>query len=80
MLEREARQKWCPFVRLPYGLENKAGAPLTAVNRIIGGGGHDIPDETHCVASACMAWRPDSVEMTRVDGSSRGHCGLVASL
>lgn len=47
MTEDEAKTKWCPFVRLH--IEGRAPSFTVAPNREQRG--------THCIASACMAWR-----------------------
>jgi hypothetical protein len=78
MTEEEAKQRWCPFVR------------LTADQ----GGWHtnrdpsmpNSPSDTlayRCLASACMAWRVKS-ETRRTSGGypypvTVGYCGLAGS-
>ena len=48
MTEDEAKTKWCPFIQV------SRSDGLTSTNR--DGLGRE-PDEAHCMASECMAWR-----------------------
>jgi hypothetical protein len=69
MSEDEAKQRWCPFVRL-VGLHNRGevfNGPITA-----------------CIGSACMAWRPERETLTKLGGEEwsrpkdgHGFCGLA---
>ena len=79
MTEDEARQKWCPFVRVMYSYgEGDPGAVAASVNRE----GGVIPHDCRCIASDCMAWRYDP-QATAFDaeltGKERphGYCGLA---
>lgn len=65
MLESEAAQRWCPFVRT--GLT--AGM---SVNRHVADGKGNIDgvwQETRCITDDCMAWRWSA--------HSHGYCGLA---
>ncbi len=91
MTEDEAKTKWCPFVRAILATKGDNGlmdpAPISTFNRI----GHENTDRiepcsvTHCIASACMAWRWDRGYRTYLDSENNdvsestinGHCGLA---
>ena len=80
MTEDEAKQRWCPFVRM---------SPRSAIDNR--GSNHPNPGNVNCIGSACMAWRatdneikanPESpVEHGRArdasDYVSAGYCGLA---
>jgi hypothetical protein len=70
MTEEEARQKWCPHVRV-------ASADDATVNR----GGAGPHEAICCIASACMAWRWDvhssAVTLVTTVSDKHGHCGLA---
>jgi hypothetical protein len=84
--EDEAREKWCPFVRM-----TQAERMAPAVNRVEGphapkGKGYGQTG-CQCIASECMAWRwgPDEHTVQR-DGrmhitygkdTGKGECGLA---
>jgi hypothetical protein len=53
LTETEAKTKWCPFVRLRGKYDDAA---TSSFNRCLPFG-NDLTPETHCWASACMAWR-----------------------
>lgn len=76
MTEDQARNRWCPFVRITLETEhwkamNNREQPLT---------GNGI--RTNCIASNCMAWQ---WERTLVGGNDKdgfeyengGYCGLA---
>ena len=65
--ETQAREHWCPFVRVPY----YAGGGAMAINRA-GDLLADPSQQYRCIASQCMAWRWDT--------SDQGHCGLAGGL
>ncbi len=74
--EDEARTKWCRHVRAPL-FDNRAaqqpgeeGNPIpgTVCNAI-------ISDRPHCIASDCMAWR---WQMINLDKTDLGFCGADA--
>ena len=67
MTEDEARQNWCPFVRL--GIHHDK----TWDNR-----GNDYHHQ-QCIASDCMAWRWDEfINITpEADVIREGYCGLA---
>ena len=70
----EAREKWCPFVRVSTIRLDRGGASTAlAVNRTPyeSSGVHPL---TRCIASDCMAWRWDG---TAYDPHSHGYCGLA---
>jgi len=60
--EKEAKTKWCPFVRTSYSLEEDGKALAAAINRTPDGG-------VSCIASECMAWRKST--------PISGYCGLA---
>lgn len=60
--EDEAKQKWCPWVRMGDGAHNRWSTEADNLG-LVG---------CSCVASACMAWRPvPSV------GKGHGYCGAA---
>ena len=76
LTEDEARAKWCPFARLPHGLNRVGSASLDD--------GPLISAAVCCIASVCMAWRwnepwraqhPDETEL-----DNRGFCGLAGRI
>ena len=77
--EDEARQKWCPFARVPP--YEGSGSPANRWNEV----SVKHPDSSYkvqcaCIASECMAWRV--VEMVYTDppnerASDKGYCGLA---
>ena len=79
MTEDEAKQKWCPFVRV---IEDVG----SSYNRVIYAKGDERKDlltenACKCVASDCMMWRWGKTETT-MDGvqyhpAGSGHCGLA---
>lgn len=87
--EREAAERWCPFVRA-------GDSGLPGHNRWTSGIPSSTPLYTHCIASACMAWRwgpPEPVPVSRTPfmapgvsagvqhaptpTPTKGYCGLV---
>ena len=69
MTKKEARQKWCPFVR--YQGQFGPGTYPEAKNR--DGANSSVPDCSLCVADLCMMWVEDNI----VDIDKEGHCGLA---
>lgn len=71
MTEDEAKQKWCPFVRV-YSVSDSDGAN-GSWNRHQRNG----HDETRCIGSECMAWRwnPDPDPLLNLP--PHGRCGLA---
>lgn len=58
MTEEQAREKWCPFVRLAVDPKG----PFLASNRVESTAdflkvGEDTEFNSRCLASDCMAWR-----------------------
>ena len=75
MTEEEAKSKWCPFARVK--LYTVSAEP--AANRKPNG---ELPRQTLCVASTCMAWRwTPNVDMRAYTGTAAkarpGYCGLA---
>lgn len=80
MTEDEARQKWCPFVRLSAQQDTSHAQGYCWNNR-----GDDTHD-ANCIASDCMAWReageayvpcaPTEEGFTYV-AAPAGYCGLA---
>ena len=53
MTEEQAREKWCPFVRVGFGMNAPDQSCIAATgNRMT-----TMDDECNCIASDCMAWR-----------------------
>ena len=82
MTEDEARQRWCPFVRVTVTPNDASWQGNMLTNR------GDIPASsanTLCIASDCMAWRwnkntvSGSLRTPRASGcpEPKGHCGLA---
>lgn len=65
MTEEQAKTKWCPFARVGFG-----GGDLSSAtpNRSIMGDG--LNGANLCIASACMAWRRQTVMIDRATGES----------
>jgi hypothetical protein len=62
--EAEAKEKWCPHIRITGGWHNEG----SMTNRC------DTPTMTDCIASECMAWR---WAMAEAEGCTPlGYCGL----
>jgi hypothetical protein len=56
MTESDAKQKWCPMVRIvSVDLEDKDSR-----NRV-SGAESIIPEDCLCIGSDCMAWRRDAM-------------------
>jgi hypothetical protein len=85
MTEDEAKTKWCPFARVaePWRYVSTSTGPMPvaapAVNR---GSDAQLFSASHCIASACMAWRWHRAS-EHVDGygeNQRGFCGLAGEV
>ena len=51
--EEQAREKWCPFARIGFGMNAPDHTCLAATgNRVT-----TMDDECNCIASECMVWR-----------------------
>ena len=80
LTESEAKTKWCPFARLPHGLNRVGGASLDD--------GPMIAASVCCIASQCMAWRWDGYRhdngvfsaQTEKHQERVGHCGLAGKV
>lgn len=77
VLERTAREKWCPFARVPL-YENGSTKARVAVNRIYQedeyeDGSFNIHYGARCIATECMAW----VDFGDAGNGHVGFCGLV---
>ena len=66
--EKEAKKKWCPFVR-QFSVPNEGASG--SFNRY---GGGKPADGSSCIASECMAWRWTSAQR------DYGYCGLAGKL
>lgn len=65
--EKDARTKWCPFVRfVALARDNEEGS----ANRWAG---FENPSPCRCIASDCMAWRWGP------KGLDKGYCGLAGT-
>ena len=65
LLEPDAREKWCPFVRTAWALNaSDESAALCTANR------GNTDNNCRCVASDCMQWRWANPY------APRGYCGL----
>lgn len=74
--EKEARDLWCPMVRLAKASdEGDVTYGQTVFNRVeTNSGDHTqigIPDATRCIGSRCAMWR------SRYD---KGYCGLTGTI
>jgi hypothetical protein len=63
MTEEDAHQRWCPFARLPNGVNHVSPSMVPSTQA-------SIRDGSHCIASECMAWRWINY------GQRHGFCGL----
>lgn len=61
--EEEAKEKWCPMVRL-HCVDSHCADNRLANN-------YELPDGTLCIASECMMWRWHSAN------KEYGYCGLA---
>ena len=59
--EEQAKQKWCPMVRLGDYVESSSSG--VSYNRTIEGNNY-----CNCIASKCMMWKYDG---------DKGSCGLI---
>lgn len=57
MTEQEARQKWCPFVRMTVKPSTMLEKMVVGNNRGQAGSEKGDVVSTACIASDCMAWR-----------------------
>lgn len=72
MTEEQARETWCPFVRIALDYGDYA----TAGNRGWADKTDHLYKDCRCLASKCMAWRWSSFKT--VDGQMPcGYCGLA---
>jgi hypothetical protein len=66
--EDEAKEKWCPMVRM---MDDSSFNHPVAYNRCwLSGDTEDNPDEARCIGSRCMAWR-------WFIANEKGYCGLA---
>jgi hypothetical protein len=91
MTEGEAKTKWCPFSRVVqtgYGSGLYRRDSATAGNRLgdVDNGTEGLLVGSHCIGSACMAWReiikdreaPSPAPLgVREKYSAGGYCGLA---
>ena len=77
MTEDEAKTKWCPFVRIVNFVSEDNNA--WATNQGKQSRTPEEPLATHCIASACMAWREIKKQTTpsTPDEVLGGYCGLA---
>ena len=89
MTEEEAKTKWCPFVRATRAMD----AISPAHNRVCFAEAGQMmvntnPDFSHCIGSACMAWRWKFITLEvdvpagyteSIISDTEGHCGLAGS-
>ena len=72
MTEDQARESWCPFVRLGSVNSNAHYEGFCWNNR------GDDTHEANCIASDCMAWRwQPRIENKGDDMGRHGYCGLA---
>lgn len=77
MTEKEAKTKWCPFVRAGAG--DEAG-----LNRYRDMDRDAISAVSCCIASECMAWQWSSLsplaaaKQGKPRSSASGYCGLAS--
>lgn len=88
LTEKEAREKWCPMVRIARRENTDFGGTGTEV--VVGGcntdalGGIRVPASCRCIASDCAMWRwgadyvldPGSPDYVQVRADF-GYCGLA---
>ena len=84
--EEEAREKWCPFGRIPWFdgpmEERPRYVVMASVNRpsMKLTGGKQQPNICRCIASECMAWQwvgERSTGPARHETKRTGICGLA---
>ena len=71
MTEDEAKQKWCPFVRVTITPDDIIWEGNMLTNR------GQIPasnTDTLCIASDCMMWEPERRSIERTLGGHNIHC------
>lgn len=72
MTEEEAKQKWCPMVRIPYTMD-----PGAFVHNRDADGYISASLAYKCIASDCMMWR---WEDEAIGMKKHGYCGLAGKL
>lgn len=90
LTEAEARERWCPFVRVVAVDGHPALIVHPAGNRVHGHGdwpSNKNPPAARCIASDCMAWwrlhderdysEAAAGERTNFPPQGRGFCGLA---
>ena len=70
LTEEEARQEWCPMVRVDGN---------NRVHNTKSDGYQNADMSYHCIGSSCMAWREYEVSYAHGDirTEHRGYCGLA---
>jgi len=76
MTEEEAREKWCPFVRLVVGDVDKFTPSANRMATIDDPQTTRLPKASYCIASECMMWQEIGHKR---DDEPRGYCGLIRS-
>jgi len=77
MTEEEARQKWCPMVRMAAQIHGSMGT----LNQFSEPGSNEVKI-SKCLGSACMMWRwiplrkATKFGLIRGGDSEHGYCGL----
>jgi hypothetical protein len=66
MTEREARERWCPMVRMVHEAEDEGSSYNRLKDRE---STYSNPLGCNCIASNCMMWRWNSAK-------TAGYCGL----
>lgn len=75
--ESQARKKWCPMVRALALHEGK----VVGVGANAGLKMRSDPDNKYarCIASDCMMWRWQRVDVSTRNEDMPGHCGLAGA-
>ena len=69
MKEKDAKQKWCPFARVPMRPEKDI---IVSTNRNFNG---EMDLSAKCLGSDCACWVDTTPHIDNIDAT--GYCGLV---
>ena len=71
MKEKDVKQKWCPFARVP---SRPATELIVSANRTFNG---EMDLEARCLGSDCACWVDNTPYTPSGNNESTGYCGLA---